>query len=316
MILLNLKQNIDEQQAAFDRVLGILKEAFLRPSHHQPVGVNTWAFKHSSLLHLLKVMAIVDQSQPEIEVSLDSAVFILDVATDIVDRGLTSEAKFLLEKVQEALDYLKIPLDDKLRRKIMAVLGTCTDTIGISTRAEGFALRQKRLNACEGDHAGTPVEARSRPQAILLYEAKMDFGYSLQHLNQLQRVQEMCRENLSILILQGEESELPREYARYFNQKAYISLYLGDTRKAVEHAARAYKLTAEVMPNAPITTRFRFCWATMLFQTDNKESAIKEHKAILELRVQEYGSSNLLTLQSRLHLGIMYHLIGENSQAE
>ena len=315
IVLLNLKQSIDEQQGAFDRILVILREAFLRPSHHQQLG-GAWGFKHNVLSHLHNVMVIVDQSQPQIEVSLAFAEFLVGVGTDIVDRGFTSESKFFLEKAEEALDCLRLPLEDNLRRKIMAVRGICTDAVGISTRAEGFALRQKCLNAIEEDSIDTPLGARSMPQAILLYNARTDFAYSLQHLNQLQRLKKICHSNLSILTLHGEEDDLPREYAKHFNQLAYISLLDGDKGKAVEYAERAYRLTAQHMPNEPITTRFRFCWATMLFQIGSKENAIEEHKAILQLRVQEYGSSNLLALQSQVHLGIMHYLVGDNSQAE
>ena len=316
ILLLNLNHNVDKRQAAFERSLSLLREMFLRPSYPQQEGVNTYAFKRDILSHLMNSMAIADQVWPQIDITLVFAEFLINVGADIIERGFTAETKFLLRKAEEALDRLEISVEDEIRKRMMPIRAAYTDNIGISTRAQGLELRQTCLCAHEDDYAKSPLKYRSMPEATVIYNAKMDLAYSLQHFDQIKKVRRICEASYPILFHLGEDHEFPRESARYFNQMAYVNLYYGETETAVRNAKQAYSLMVQAIPNEPFTTRLRFCWATMLFQTGSKEAAIEEHKAILNLRVQELGLSNTLTSQSQLQLGIMYHLVGHNHQAE
>ena len=316
ILLLNLKHNVDDQQAAFERSLCLLRGVFLRPSYPQQESVNTYAFKRAILSHLMNSMITADQVRHQMNVSLIFAEFFVDVGADIVERGLTVETKFVLGKAEEALDRLKISLEDNNRKKMMRILEACTDNVGISTRAQGLASRQKYLSAHEEDYAKLPLQYRSIPEEIVIYNAKMSIAYSLQHFDETKSVRRICEASYSHLFHCGENYTFPRESARYFNLMAYVNLHDREPEIAVENAKKAYTLMVQAMPNEPATTRFRFCWATMLFQTGSKEAAIEEHKAILDLRIQEFTVSNTLTLQSQVQLGIMCHLVGHNRQAE
>lgn len=306
-LLLKLNKDAGRRQEAFERALSLLREVVPPPSHVLQADAETWPSTLKVLPHLLSLVEAFDQAQPRIEIPLLFPELLTDVGgMNMYDRGFTAKAQVLLKKAEETLDVLKSPLNTTLRGNVLTLLGLCTDTLGISERANGLKVRQRGLEVRKKYFATVDRKDREREDEILLFNAETDLACSLQQLNSLEEVGKICKRCLKEYRSWGNEEQYPYEYAKYHNHMAYVFLFDGNTQKATESAKKGFELMARGSPGAQIAVTFRFDWATIRFQNGETASAISEHKIILESRVQECGDYNILTLQSRLIIGIMF----------
>ena len=320
LLLLKLNKDRERRHLAFEGALDLLKNFVTRPSLTQQSGSDPWTLTLKILPHLRSLVEAYDRAQPRIEASSLFAEFLIDVSkTGMVDRGYTKEARLFLEKAEEALDdpdELDLCSETIMRVDILTTLGLCSDKMGISERAKAYDIRQKNLETAKNYSKAIPEEVRMRRHEMVLNNAKMELAYSMQSFNRMQDVARICHEYHAECQHWGREDEYPNEYAKYYNRMAYVYLHKGDTEKAAKSSERAYRLIAQKSPDAYAVARFRFDWATIMFQDGQTDCAIEEHKSLLHWREQVCGKSNVLTLQSRLSIGIMYCLIGDMPQAE
>jgi len=313
VLLLKLKQNFKKRQEAFQRAVSILRASILIPSHPHRTEASSWTVALSILPHLLSIVEAHDLSKPWLEASQVFAEILADVGMRLFDRGITAEASILLEKAEEIL----ADLDDvtEMIGNVLTALGSCTDTFGISQRAKGLEVRQRCLEVRENDYAAIHDESTKRRRKILLCNAKLDKACSLQQFNRMPEVDEICQQLFNKYQSWVPKHEFPVEYAKYVNHMAYVHLSRGETEKAIEDAEKAYSIVRDT-PNAQLTVRFKFDWASVMFQNKEVDRAIEEHELILESRIRDFGKQHVLTMQSRLNLGIMYCLVGDLFHAE
>ena len=247
------------------------------------------------------------RASPNINGSLRFAELLADVGgINMYDHGLVKDARTLLRTALQTLEDLGHPTNTRVWGDIIIMLGLFTDIQGITQRAEGMNLRRRSVETRENWFGQIPVSQIDRDDEVLLHNAYADLACSFQQLNRFDDVTAYCEICLKQYRTWGAEEEYPYEYAKYYHHMAFVLVYQKDTGKAIDYAKRAADLMALGSPRSQIATVFRFDWAIILFQHGEKDRSIKEHKAILNKRINECGRFNLLTLQSRLTLGIMY----------
>lgn len=315
-LLLKLNSDTGRRQAAFERVTILLRETYPTPNPWQIPDASKWPLTLKVLPHLLNLVRCFDRSDAPIQLHLQFAELLADVGIELYDRGFTSDAWTLSEKAGEILNSLQQPMETQLRGNILTVRGLCTDTLGISKRAEGLEVRQRALQVRKKVFDDIHRSNITPNDEILLYNAETDLACSLQNFNRLEEVADICRKCYLKYRSWGTEEQYPYEYAKFYNHMAYVLRERGDTQEANRHSERGYELMSEGAPGTQITETFRFDWATIMFQSGDVDRAIREHKIVLDSRIQGCGKFNLLTLQSRLILGIMYYFIGDYNQAE
>lgn len=316
-LLQKLNNKIDVRETAFARVVSLLREEYPLGSKVQQAEPLNWPLTQKLLPHILSLSLAFDRSDPPISGSLKFAELLSDVGgMNMYDRGFIEDAQKLLEMALGVLDKMNHPLESVLRGNIFTVLGLLSDTIGISKRAEGHIMREKNVIVRENCHKNIPQAEVTVDDEILLFNAQTDLACSLQHLNRFDEVVSTCEKCLKQYRSWGSEEEYPYEYAKYYHHIAYVLLYEGKTDDAAKQSKHGSDLMALAKPGSQLAVTFRFEWATILFQVGKTADALREHHEMLQLRIDGCGENNLLTLQSRLHIGIMYYHIKEFSKAE
>ena len=317
-LLLKLNRDITRRQLAFERVITILWGTRPSPSPLLQPAARLWPFAQQTLPHLLNTVKAYGRSRPPIKPPLLFAELLGDVGEIITyDRGFTViDARTLLKKAEEVLDNLQQPFATPLRGKILTALGRCTDALGISERAEGYQVRQKALAVHQELWKGIPQARRGTEDDRLLFNAEADIVYSLQNENRFDEVNAICKRCRQMYEEWGTEEERPYEWAKYHNHMAYFFLNKGDTQKATNYSRRGYELMTKVSPAEQLALRYRFDLANVMYQNREAFEAIVEQRAVLELCMEEYGNSNLWTLQCRLNIGIMSYLAVDLDEAE
>ena len=294
----------------------LLREVY-PPSHpRQQPDAEKWPTTLKVLPHVLKLEERFGKSGSSIKAPLRFIELLADVGgMELYDRGVISDAKTLLKTAEKTLDYFP-ESSDKLRGNILTSLGLCTDTGGISERSEGLEKRQAALNVRHKVFAKIPRYDVTINDEIMLYNAEADLACSLQNLNRIADVAEICGRCGQQYLKWGREKDFGYEYAKYYNHMAYVLLDQDEPQEATKYAKHGYDLMSTAAPNTQTAETFRFDWANIMFQNGDHDRALEEHMAVLKSRKQGCGDKGLLTLQSRLNIGIIYYLCSQFHQAE
>ena len=316
-LMQKLNKDTTTRQKAFDRATLLLREHFPSPLRIQQAEAKKWPSIVLVLPHLLNLASAFKRAMPSMQGSLLFAELLADVGgMNLYDRGLVKEAQTLLRAAQSTLDSIQHPERSRLRGDISIVLGLLTDIVGISERLEGLELRKQAVQVREDCFSQIPPAEVSTEDEILLHNSYTDLACSYQQLNRFDEVEHFSEKCLEKYKSWGSEDEYPYEYAKYFHHMAFVHIFRKQTAKAVEYGKKAADLMALGAPGAQIATIYLFDWAVFLFQNGEIDYAFEEHKAIFDRRLRECGNLNILTIQSRLMLGIMSFCRNDLDEAE
>ena len=312
-----LNKDTATRQKAFERAALLLRETFPSASRLQQAEVDKWPLIRMVLPHLLSLTSAYTRAEPNIQGSLLFAELLVDVGgMNLYDRGFPRDAQTLLTAAESTLDELQYPENSRIRGDILIVLGLTTDHVGITERLRGLDKRLRAMEVRQKCFSQIPADKVTIDDEILLYNSFTDLACSYQQLNRFAEVEKYCEKCLEKYKTWGNEGDYPYEYAKYHHHMAFIQIYRKETDKAVESGRKAADLMARAVPGAQLATIYRFDWAVFLFQHGETARAIEEHKVIFNERVKECGNLNLLTIQSRLMLGIMYFCQKDLDEAE
>lgn len=317
-LLFKMNKMPDTRKIAFDRVVDLLIEQCPLPLKTlQPVEAH-WPIIQALLPHLLALVRGFERSQPPIPGYFRFAKLLTDMGgMTLFDHGFTSQVQMLLKKAKKVLDDIGDSKDAAIRGDIGTVLALNTDNLGISKRAKGLELRRKTLTIRQKCHDKLTLLAQGPDvdDEILLFNADTDLACSLQQYNRFDEVAKICERCLTQYQIWGDEDKFPYEYAKYYNHSAYVLMYEGETTRAVKFAKRGSDLMASGQPGSQMAVTFKFDWATILFQAGETVRAIEEHLELLKDRISGCGLLNIMTLQSRIHIGVMYFLVKDYRKA-
>ena len=316
-LMQQLNKDTATRQKAFERAALLLREIFPSASRLQQAEVDKWPLIRQVLPHLLSLTSAYTRADPNIQGSLLFAELLADVGgMNLYDRGFSRDAQTLLKAAESILDDLGYPENSRIRGDILIVSGLATDHIGITERLQGLEKRLRAMEVRQNCFSQISADKVTVDDEILLYNSFTDLACSYQQLNRFDEVEKYCGECLQKYKTWGNEEEYPYEYAKYHHHMAFVQIYRKETNKAVESGRKAADLMALANPGAQLATIYRFDWAVFLLQNGDTDRAIEEHRNIFNERVMECGNLNLLTIQSRLMLGIMYFRKNDLDEAE
>lgn len=317
-MLIRLDEHPEERQATLDRVVRLLRSQFPSPSPLQIANQEVWPRLPRILPHVISAVHAFERAWPRMSGSMFFAKLISDVGgIDLYDRGLISEAYKLNCVVESMLDSLQYPLDTPLRGDALTILGLCTDNMAITKRREGLAIRRKCLDIRQRCFKAIPADKLERDDKIRLYNSYTDLVCSQQQVNDFQGVQDnlaLCLEQYRIW---GPEDDitLAYEYAKYYNQMAYVLLWDNRGDEAVAFADRAYALIEQASPGTGISRLYQSDYAHILFQNGERNEARCILETLGEISEKECGKDNLRTLEISLNVAIMDFLMGDFDSA-
>ena len=237
---------------------------------------------------------------------------------DLYDRGLIAEAYELNAMVEKILDSLNCPAETPLRGDALTILGLCTDNMALSKRQEGLDIRQRCQEIRRLCFRAIPLQDITQDDKIRLYNSYTDLVCSQQQINDFDHVRETLLECFKQYQSWGseDEQELAYEYAKYYNQMAYVLLWDNESEKAVEFAKKAYELVEQAAPNTGIARLYQSDYAHILFQKGDRHEALDILERLLKLAEQDCGAKNVRTLEIRLNIGIMGYFLEDLPYAE
>jgi len=237
---------------------------------------------------------------------------------DLHDRGFYTEAYSLNQTVEKILDSLNCPLQTPLRGDVLTIRGLCTDNMALSKRQEGLDLRQRVQQIRQLCFQAIPPGEVTQEDKIRLYNSYTDLVCSQQQSNDFDSVRKNLLECLEQYQSWGPEDkeDLAYEYAKYYNQMAYVLLWENESAKAVEFSRKAYELVERAAPNTVIARIYQSDYAHLLFQKGDRGEALGIMRTLLRLSEQDCGKDNVRTLEIRLDVGIMSYFMNDLSYAE
>ncbi|KAI4924849.1 uncharacterized protein J4E92_006885 [Alternaria infectoria] len=315
VVLHKLDQDPAHRKVFFERACYLLGRVFPRPSPLQQPESEKWPQIEAYLPQLLTLESAFLRAQPPIKGSLDFAVLLSSVGLNVWDRGLSNDAKSLMLTAEKVLDSIGWDRWAMERSDIYVILGILTDTVGITQRTEGLQYREKALEIRQHYVDTIPQADMTLEEEIRYYNAITDRICSWQQFNRYEDIEKHCTIVIEKYKSWGKETDFPYEYAKFYHHMAYVLIYRGERAKAVDYAQHASKLLR--MGNFGLLgVLFRFDCATVMFQAGQIEAAISEHEQVLEHRLLKLGRSNLMTLQSRLMLGVIHYTLHDFSKAK
>ena len=316
-MLSKLNNDPDRREAAFCRVMNLLRENFPSPSKLQIAEAHIWPLIKRVLPHLQSTLLAFERARPAMIGSLVFAELLADVGgIDLYDRGRIHEAYRLSNKTVEILDALGAPLATPLRGDALTVIGLCTDVMSIDNRVEALEVREKCLDVRQRCYNMIPSGDITVHDRIRLCNSYTDLLCSLQHFNDFERIEQIAKECHLQYKSWGDENEFPYEYAKYYNHMAYVFLYKGKSAKAVDFARKGFELAEMATPGTQLAALYKSDWANILFQYGDVEGSLRVHQEVLKTRKRECGEVNVWTLESRLNIGIIHYFRGHPDQAE
>lgn len=319
-ILLNiLERDPDFKSKTFDMVVKLLRSNYPKLDKLMRPSTQTSHLTLDVLPHILHVSEVFELLQPPLKGTRQFAELLVDVGgMDLYDQGYTRETLAILKVAESILNDLHVPEDDIYRGNILTVRGMCGDVLGISMRTEILGVRERCRYLRQQRFQRLAPAARDNDEEVLLYNSYMDYACSLQHLNRFDAVADICKQCFSQYNRWGPEQDPAQayEYAKYYNQMAYVWLYRGDDERARQYARKGFDFMSSWDADAQMTMLFHFDWACILFQTGCIDEAILQHELVLKQRTESLGSENIRTMESHMNLGIVYLLSKNFAQAE
>ena len=308
-----LSADISKQQKVFDQAIALIREVFPRSNPLQQPNPNQWAACQRLLPHLHALRDVYYKYASTIKGSIDFAQLLTDAGMDQFERGITKEGLLLL---QTAEDVFQAEISDDhqiMRADIHAMIAIMYDNTGITQRQEAFGRRKTALDIRRSifKDAKTP----QRKDEILLYNSEMEYAISLLHYHRFKEAEPIIERCLEKFREWGMESEIPFEYAKYYNKIALVRMYQGRFKEAVDLGEKGVKLmkkTGYIL----FESRFKFDLACIILQSGDIDRALIVHEEILKQRIEKLGQANELTLHSVYAIGAIYEMKGDLSKAE
>lgn len=317
-LLHRLNDNVARRDAAFNRMIRLLREHFPPPSPLQIAEASMWPRLTQVLPHVLSALKAFERASPSMTGDMFLAKLLCDVGgMDLYDRGRILEAYRINHTVGKILDRLGYPLATPLRGDALAIMGICTDFMALSKRQEGLKIREMQQKIRKLCFANIPQDKVTYHDEVRLYKSYTDLVCSQQQINSFAQVRENLEECLIQYKLWGSEQDHPYEYSKYYNQMAYVLLYENQGQEAVAYSKKGYELVEEATPDTGIVALFKFDYANILFQKgESQQEALAILRELLTRSKVDCGKDNVRTLEIRLNIGIMSYFLGDFKTAE
>ena len=300
-------------QEIFDQALTLVRKVFPDSSAIQVPEPQKWREHQRLLPHVVSLQTAFNEAQEAVQGSKIFARLLSDAGMNQWEQGFTRDGLLLLKTAEQVLDAISYKKNGTMRADINVVVALMYDNTGISTRAESLRRREQTLNI-RTQRIGNLKEV-SQTEAILLYNAQMDYVVSLLQYNRYREAEPILERCLERYHEWGTPEEIPFEYAKYYHNMSFVRMY----QQRWEEAIRVGKLGVRYMRmsgNEALTLRFEFDLACITLQSGLADSALELHKQVLEQRIIVCGKTNENTLASYYALGTLHEMRAEFEEAE
>ncbi|KAL8838628.1 MAG: hypothetical protein Q9170_002074 [Blastenia crenularia] len=255
--------------------------------------------------------------EPPVELSLEFAQVLSDMATFMWHAGLLAEATDALQTAEHILDHHDVGNKNPLRSNIHEHIGIVASHKGVSQRDEAMSRRDKAIVARIACHDAIPKGRITREDEIRRWNVESDMAYGLLQTEDFVRsgeIIERCHEQYRKW---GTPEEIPFDYLKYYHIICYVWMAEGrplDAIKACKQSAALGEVCCGVTHT--YTQHVRCSLGNLLYFAGDIEESLKEHLRVLRARLQVVGDFNHFTLESHSMCGSLYAEQGNYKAAE
>ena len=238
--------------------------------------------------------------EPPIDMPLEFAQTLSDLATYMWHAGLATEGHEALDTAIGVMDQAHLESDDPMRGDTYAKLGILISYNGVSDRRETMRLRQKAWDIRHKEFDDKPPDERSRNDEIRLYNVKCDLAWTFLHERQVDKIEPIMKECYNkYKAWETEEAKIPFEYAKYYTLMSFVRMAQDKPDVAIGYARKGAELVEQAAgPGHPVTQLWRFALGMMVFHTGNVEKSLEINQEVLRSRKTALGEFNHFTLES------------------
>lgn len=313
-ILLKLDKVVKHRQLVFDSVFAIVRHMLPSASMKQIPDNTLWPQFAIGMPHVISLCNAFTHSKPRLQASDSFAQLLYDGSFYAWERDhLGLEGIRLLTAAEDLLNRNGSSTEGRLRANIHCIMGLLFDNIGISKRAQGMERRREclRIRRKIYEQAETPNSL----DELLLFNAANDYGFALLQADRFAEAEEQFELCLVKYKEWGTEDQIPFEYAKYYMNTAYVSMYRGDHSLSREKSDHALALTEAASGRLATYWRRRYQQATMVLQSQDVAQALSSHLEVLGARSATFSGDSPWTLESYYTVGACYHWLGDLDKA-
>lgn len=236
---------------------------------------------------------------PPVELPVDFAQVLSDLATYMWHAGLASEGHKALDTAIHVMDDEDVKREDPRRGDIEAKLGILMSFNGVSDRRETLEHRKQAWEIRHKEFEGKSANEITRNDEIRLYNVKCDLAWTHLHERNFAEALPIMEECYTKYQSWDTEEEIPFEYAKYYALTSVIFMGQGKPDVAVKHAERGSELVERAAGSQhPVTQQWRFVLGMMAFHAGAVSKSLEINENILDTRRNVLGDFNHFTLES------------------
>lgn len=254
---------------------------------------------------------------PPVELPVEFAHILSDMATFMWHAGLMSQGYAALKTAEQILDDRRTPSQDSLRGNIHEHIGIIASFYGVSQREECMRRRHKAIEARKAWFDTIPKDKVTREDEIRLWNPQSDLAFGLMQEENFEEAEaqiEKCHKQYQEW--DGPE-KIPFEYLKYNHIISYVRMFQNRSDEAIATCERAVELGKECAgDDHPMTQLVRFSLVNHLYLTGELKKALDLSLSVLEARSNVCGEYNPFTLESHVMCGFLLLKSNQADDAE
>ncbi|KAL9036049.1 MAG: hypothetical protein Q9180_004523 [Flavoplaca navasiana] len=298
-ILLHLSKDKDDRWNAFNQALTLLRKGMPMTSPLDIPEPEKWPKFELYVPQVLNVRTHCLWPDPPVELPVDFAQILSDLATYMWHAGLASEGHKALDTAIHIMDDEKVDKDDPRRGDACAKLGILMSYNGVSDRRETLEHRKQAWEIRHKEFESKSANETTRNDEIRLYNVKCDLAWTYLHERDFAQALPIMEDCYTKYKSWDTEEKIPFEYAKYYALTSVIFMGQGKPDIAVKHAERGSALIEKAAGSQhPVTQQWRFVLGMMAFHAGAEEKSLEINQDILSTRKNVLGDFNHFTLES------------------
>jgi hypothetical protein len=306
-ILHDLSRDPNRRHEVYEQAFSLVERAMPKVSSIDNPEPEVWGEFQKYVPQIINIRAHCLWPEPPMELSLEFAQVLSDMATFMWHAGLLAEGIDAMRTAEHILDHHKVGNENPLRSNIHEHIGIFASHSGVSLRDEAMSRRHKAIEAREVSYNAIPKRLLTREDEIRRWNVQSDMAFGLlqgEDFAKAGEVIERCHEQYKIW---GAPEQIPFEYLKYNHIISYTYMAEGrplDAIKACKEGAALGEVCCGLMHS--MTQHVRRSLANHLYFAGEIDESLKENLSVLRARQKIFGDFNHYTLESHSMCGSLY----------
>lgn len=317
-VLHDLSSKPDIRRKACDQAFELVKLSLPVVSSIDNPEPGAWTEFQKYVPHILTLRAHCVWPEPPMELTMDFAQVLSDMATFMWHAGLLAEGIDALRTAEHILDVHNIGIEHHLRGNIHEHIAIFASHMGVSYRDESMDRRHKAIRARNASHKMIEMRGSvTRDDEIRLWNVQSDMAFGLVHCEKFTEAGQLIEECHDQYKQWGTPKEIPFEYLKYNHIISHTHMAEGRVLDAIRTSKEGARL-GEICSGIthPMTLKVRFTMANHLYFAGMIEESLEENLKILKARIDGLGEVNPFTLESHSMCGKLYTDLSMFDEAE